>query len=333
MKNPAHPLLIAASLVILVAGVRAAAPIVNMVLLAALLTTALAPIALSQLRKGRTKSRAILLTVLGVILAGVLTAVLVGVSLVRLAHQLPTYEARLSEVADSLTSFLASQGILVPEWKTLEALSPQRLVGYAATLLGAAASLFSNAIVVLLLVVFLLVESAEMRMKYDRGLLPPESWWRQFYGTGADVRTYISITAFTGFLGALANLVLLLVLGVDGAGLWAFLSFLFNFIPNFGFILSVIPPALLALLEFGAGRALIVVIGFVAANAVVENVLKPRFIGKELNLSVLEIFLSLMFWGFVLGAAGAILAVPLTILVKRLVPSIMAGASQAAGTT
>jgi predicted PurR-regulated permease PerM len=307
--------------------------LVSLFLLAAMLATSVSPVVLKQLRKDRSAGGAILLTVLGIVVIGALTALLVGLSITSLAHKLPFYEARLVEVGDSLTSFLAARGIVVPELKTLEALSPERLVGYAAILLGALISLFSNAMVVLLLVIFILIEGASKRLQHDRGQLPPDSWWAQFFNTGADVRTYISITAFTGFLGALANLVLLVILGVDGAGLWAFLSFLFNFIPNFGFILSVVPPAVLALLEFGIARTLIVVVGFVVANAVVENVLKPRFIGTELDLSILEIFLSLMFWGFVLGAAGAILAVPLTIVVKRLIPALMAEGTQAEGTT
>jgi predicted PurR-regulated permease PerM len=80
----------------------------------------------------------------------------------------------------------------------------------------------------------------------------------------------------------------------------------------------------LALLEFGITRAVIVVVGFILINAVVENVLKPRFIGQELELSLLEIFLSLVFWGWVLGAIGAILAVPLTIVLKEMIPAMTA---------
>lgn len=296
MKNTLHPLLAAASLVIVVAGLRAAAPIVSLFLLAALLATSVAPVVLWQLRRGWSAQRAILLTVLGVVLSGVLTGFLVAVSGARLARQLPAYESRLGEVHDSLASSLSARDIDLPDPRTIEALSPPRLVGYAASVLGALGSAFGDAVLILLLVVFILVESAENRFKYDKGLLSPDSWWALFYGSGADVRKYVSITAFTGLLGAIANLILLLILGVDAAALWAFLSFFFNFIPNFGFVLSVVPPALLALLEFGPGRAAIVVAGFVLVNAVVENVLKPRFIGQELELSALEGFLSLLFW-------------------------------------
>jgi predicted PurR-regulated permease PerM len=333
MKNTIHPLLAGASIVIIVAGLRAAAPIVGPLLLAMLLTASIAPVVLWQLRRGSSKTRAIVLTILGVIIASILIGSLVGLSVARLAQNLPTYEIKLVELRDSLVSFLAARGIEVSDWKTLEAFRPERLVQYAASFVRAIASAFSNAILVLLLIIFIVMETADLRLKHDKGLLPADSWWGRFFESGGDVRKYIFITTGTGLLGAIANFILLLIVGVDAPALWAFLSFLFNYIPNFGFIFSVIPPALLALLEFGITRAVIVVVGFILINAVVENVLKPRFIGQELELSLLEIFLSLIFWGWVLGAIGAILAVPLTIVLKEMIPAMMASSSVPAGRT
>lgn len=325
MKDTIHPLLAAASVVIVVAGLRAAAPILSLFLLAALLAISVAPVVLWQLRRGWSKQRAILLTVLGMVAASLVAGSLVAASVARLARNLPAYETRLAEVGHSLAGSLAARGIDVPDWRTIEALSPSRLVGYASSFLGEVVSAFSDGILVLLLVLFIVADGADRRFRYDRGLLPPDSWWGQFYRGGADVRKYVSITAFTGLLGAIANLILLLVLGVDGAGLWAFLSFWLNFIPNVGIIFSVIPPALLALLEFGPGRAIVVVVGFFLVNALVEQVLNPRFIGKELELSALEILVSLVFWSWVLGPIGAVAAVPLTIGVKRFAPGLATG--------
>lgn len=327
MKDAIHPLVAAASFVIVVAGLRAAAPIVSLFLLAVLLTTSITPVVLWQLRRSWSKERAILLTVLGVATPSVVAGSLVALSVARLARNLPTYEARLAEIGHSTAHSLAARGIDLPDWKAIEALSPPRLLGYAESFLGAVASAFSDGLVILLLVLFFIIEGADRRLEYDRGLLPADSWWRQFYEGGADLRKYVSITAFTGLLGGIANLILLVVLGVDGAALWAFLSIWLNFIPNVGFILSVIPPALLALVEFGPGRAMIVVIGFIGVNAVVEQVLKPRFIGRELELSALEILVSLIFWSWVLGPVGAIVAVPLTIALKRFIPVLATGIS------
>ena len=110
----------------------------------------------------------------------------------------------------------------------------------------------------------------------------------------------------------------MIVIGVDFAILWGFLAFLFSFIPNIGFILSVIPPAVLALIQFGWVQCVIVVVLYVLINTVVDNVVKPRYLGKEFNMSILVVFLSLLFWGWLLGAIGAILGVPLTMIGKRM---------------
>jgi predicted PurR-regulated permease PerM len=122
----------------------------------------------------------------------------------------------------------------------------------------------------------------------------------------------------TGAITAAGNFVFLLILGVDFAFLWAFLSFLLSFIPNIGFILSFLPPALIALLMLGPWKALIVFIGFWFINAVVENVVRPLFMKESLDISLLTTFLSLLIWGWILGMPGAVLGVPLTMVVMKI---------------
>jgi predicted PurR-regulated permease PerM len=170
---------------------------------------------------------------------------------------------------------------------------------------------------VVLLTVFTLIEFANIRIKASQGG-KSDKLINKFSGLGADLRKYISITALSGFFGAIGQLILMLILGVDFPVMWAFLSFLFNFIPNIGFFLTLIGPAILALLELGWISCLILIVGFVIINGLFDNVIKPKFVGKEFNMSILTIFLSLLFWSWVLGAIGAILSVPLTITVKRI---------------
>jgi predicted PurR-regulated permease PerM len=99
------------------------------------------------------------------------------------------------------------------------------------------------------------------------------------------------------------------------------LSFLLNFVPNIGFLLSVIPPALLALIELGIPQAVIVVVGFVLINGFFENVVKPRFIEQDLDIAPAVSFISLILWTWVFGALGAIIAIPMTMLVQLLLES------------
>jgi predicted PurR-regulated permease PerM len=133
-----------------------------------------------------------------------------------------------------------------------------------------------------------------------------------------DVRKYIAITGGFGLINAAANFLWLLVLGVDFALTWAVISFLFTFIPNIGFVMGIIPPAGIALLEYGWGRALLVIAGYVALSFIVDDVIKPRTMKVRLDISPLLTILSVIFWGWVLGAPGVVLAVPLTITLQKM---------------
>ncbi len=106
------------------------------------------------------------------------------------------------------------------------------------------------------------------------------------------------------------------VLGVDYAMLWGLLAFLLNYVPNIGSIIAAIPAVLLALVQLGVGSALLAALGFLVVNAAIGNVIEPRFMGRGLGLSTLVVFLSLVFWGWVLGPVGMLLSVPLTMTVK-----------------
>jgi predicted PurR-regulated permease PerM len=110
-------------------------------------------------------------------------------------------------------------------------------------------------------------------------------------------------------------------MGVDFALLWGVIAFLFSYIPTIGFWFALIPPTLMALLQFGWQEALIVLIGYVIINTLVDNVISPKIMGSDLNISTLVVFLSLIVWGWILGGVGAILAVPLTLMVMFILAS------------
>lgn len=322
MKNKLHPLLAGASMVILAAGLHFAAPILNPLLIALILALSISPVLQWQLRRGFPKGLSVFLTILFVFIITLLLTTLISGSVSRLADKVPQYQARLIILRDSSIHFLSRMGIELSDIKSLSVLNPEKLVDFAATSLQSIFSTLSNFVVVLLLLLFLLIDGANLLMKQDQVSVPKDSWLTRFKEVADEIRRYISITAFTGLIIAVANIILLLILGVDFPILWGFLSFLFGFIPNIGFILSVISPALLALLEFGTVRAIIVVVGFVLINSAVENILRPKFIGKELNLSLSMIFISVIFWSWILGMIGSILAVPLTLVFKRVFKEI-----------
>jgi len=116
----------------------------------------------------------------------------------------------------------------------------------------------------------------------------------------------------TGLIIAIA----MWIIGVDYPVLWGVLAFMLNFVPNIGSIIAAVPAVLLAMVQLGLPSALVVAAVYVAVNVLIGNIVEPRFMGKGLGLSTLVVFVSLVFWGWVLGPVGMLLSVPLTITVK-----------------
>jgi predicted PurR-regulated permease PerM len=130
---------------------------------------------------------------------------------------------------------------------------------------------------------------------------------------GTDLRRYLVVRAKLGLVAAVLSFVLLLVLGVPFPVLWAILVFAASFIPNIGTLIAVVPPTILAYLDSGLPAAVLVVIGYTVINFAQDQFLQPVMMGSELNLSPLVVFLAVVAWVWILGPAGALLAVPLTV--------------------
>jgi predicted PurR-regulated permease PerM len=177
----------------------------------------------------------------------------------------------------------------------------------------------SEGLIVLLLFSVLLVEMVEGGQK-GRGRFSAA-----FECYGKDIQHYMALTAETGAINAAANLLLLLFLGVDFPVLWCILYFFLNFIPTLGFLLALVPPALLALLMHGWHTALAVVIGLIVTNTIVDNVVKPLFMKKGMDVSFLLVVASLVVWTFLLGSTGAILAIPLTMATRKFIQKRIGG--------
>jgi len=308
-----HPLQIAAYIIIVIAGMKLAAPIVNLILLALLLTSSIMPVIIWMIKKRIPKSIAILISILILIIGTLLIGSVVSVAVVGIADKVPHYESQLVNLKNSSIEFFAGMGVDISDMTSLEELSPGNLLKVATDFIAGIISAFSNFALVFLLIIFLIIDAADLRYKIDKGDKKITKGWLKLEELFIEIRKYISISAFTGLITAIGNLILLLIIGVEFPFLWAFLSFLFSFIPSIGFILSVLPPALLAFLDLGLTESIVVLVGFVVINAIIENVVKPKVMGEELNMSLFIIFLSLIVWTWILGAIGAILAIPLTI--------------------
>ena len=167
-----------------------------------------------------------------------------------------------------------------------------------------------------LIVIYLLLDADNLRARMIRAT-SAESMAR-YDAMANDLVTYIKVRAILGAAAALADTVLLLALGVPYAVLWGVVSFLFSFIPNIGFILALVPPTVFAYFALGIGPAVVVVIGYVVINLAFDYVLQPRVMSTSLDLSPVVVVVSILAWTVVIGPAGALLAVPLTIAVRVL---------------
>jgi predicted PurR-regulated permease PerM len=197
--------------------------------------------------------------------------------------------------------------------------NPTRLLKLVAASLKTFIDALSSSLLVFFIIIFMVLESTGFTFKLERQMMLNTRTLTQLDDFNRSIRSYMFITAWTGALTAGVDLIGLTILGVDLAGLWAVLFFLFNFIPAVGFLLAIIPPVLLALVEFGVTQAILVFFGCWLMDNIMDKVIKPRYMQQGLDLSPLVIILSIIFWSWVLGATGAILAIPLTLMLKKLV--------------
>jgi predicted PurR-regulated permease PerM len=307
----------AACLVVVIFGARAMSSFLSVILLGILLAYSLSPVPIWLIRKRLPAPAAIAAAVLAAIAVGAGAIALAGASIVHLKERLPLYEERWVALRESVTAFLAGHGFETKDVFSLEFVGPDKLVGWAKALLLQGGQAAGQAFLLLLIMILALIEIVEIHRRKTRGELATDSFVGRFNVHSEDIRSYVSITGLTGLLGAVFFYIVLLAFGVESAATWAALSFLLNFIPTFGAIFTVVPPALLALLASGWLKAAGVIVAFTVINLLVDNVIKPRLMKDRLNISPLLVLVSLLFWTWVLGPLGAILAVPITITIKR----------------
>ncbi|HKU60417.1 MAG TPA: AI-2E family transporter [Gemmatimonadales bacterium] len=298
-----------AALVIIAAGIREAAGVLNSILLAMLLTLTVVPAFDALRRRGVSKALAVVIT--SALLAGVLLAMLgvLGLSGTRLLQVLPHYQDRAESLRQGIEGMLAQRGIEPERVMSLDLVDPNRLLGLAAGFLSGLGKVLSQALLLILIVAFFLAE----RGVSDQTFRPDGTAGR----VARDVRQYLLLTALTGLGFSVLVWLVMLVVGTDLALVWAVLAFIMNFVPNVGIILSVIPPVILTLLELGWQRAVVILAAFLVLNFVVDNLIKPRVMQRGLDVPPIMALLSLMVWAYLLGPIGTLLAVPLTIALRR----------------
>lgn len=309
-------LVVAAAFVIVVAGMRAAEQLLVPFLLSLFIAVISSPPLVWLKSRGVPTGIAILI-IMGVIVgAGVLVGTVVGSSIASFRQDLPHYQARLTALSHVFFSQLQPLGIDMDLTQLRESLNPATALALAGTTLSSFGNMMTNAFLIILTVVFILAEEMRFADKLRQANPDCDNTLRAIKRFTQSVNRYMALKTALSLLTGLIIMAWLWVQGVDYFVLWGLLAFLLNFVPTLGSILAAIPAVLLSLVQLGVGDALITALGFVLVNVVIGNFLEPRIMGRGLDLSPLVVFLSLVFWGWVLGPIGMLLSVPLTMTVK-----------------
>jgi len=313
----ARVLLIVASLVIVVAGLKAASTVILPFLIAIFLAILTLPLLNWLQSKKVPKALAVLITLLFAlgVLAGLVF--LVGESIQDFTAAAPKYRARLEAVFTNIVQGLQSRGIEVSTELLSDFVDPARALDLATGTLQGVARVLSNVLLVFLIIVFFLIEAAGFPAKLHAAFGERETSER-FAKIQLEIQRYLATKTVISLATGLLVGVSMAIIGVDFAILWGSLAFMLNYIPTLGSVIAAIPPALLALVQLGPGYALAVAIVFAAVNLAFGYLVEPYLMGRRLGLSTLVVFLSLVFWGWVWGPLGMLLSVPLTMIVKIL---------------
>lgn len=295
-----------AAFFVILFGIRASASIINPILLALVITITALPIPSRLRKRGMPGWLALVLTILMVVLLLGLVIATVFFSIAQLSASLPTYLASASQQAASDVS------------STTTAEINQFTVSMGPILQGFLVNI-TNLLVQfgLALVIFFFMISAAISLPTPTrlGLDPDQPIIKRVTTLTEDVRKYMTVLTGVNFLVGLGDTIFLILMGVDYAVLWGMLAWFMGYIPSVGFLIALIPPVLLAYAQYGLRSAIIVLIGYILINGGVQNFYQPKVMGNRLKISPVVVFVGLFVWGYLLGGIGAILAVPMTLLV------------------
>lgn len=310
-----YSFIVMASVVIVLAGIKSASEIIVPFLLSLFLAIILSPIYNFFRKKGLADyiSLALVITLFSLFL--ILVGNLLGSSTKDFSSNIDFYHTQLLSYFDDFESYSTGLGLEIPFNEYADILDSKQIMLFSTQILQSMGSMFANGFVVLFTLIFMLLESNHFIEKIS---------FASGTGKGVEhikeiiekIKKYMVLKAVISMFTGLVIWLILTLIGTNYAFLWAFLAFLLNFIPNIGSIIAAIPAVLLTLVQLGGLSALLVAVAYLVVNVVVGSIVEPKVMGKGLGLSALIVFLSLLFWGWLLGTVGMFLSIPLTIMAK-----------------
>ncbi len=315
-NKTAQVLVILASFIIIVAGMKAAESIVVPFLLAAFLSIIISPPFIWMQSKGVPKGLALLFIIIIFLAILFLIGVLIGTSVNDFTSNLPFYQEKLQNQTQAMINWLIERNYIKPDFQLTKLINPASVLKIVGDTFNQISGIFADGFLILFTVVFMSLEITSLPKKLKMIFFNPDKSLSNVNKIYQNINKYIGIKSLTSFVTGLLVYLFLLIVGVDYPLLWGVLAFVLNYIPTIGSILAVIPPFLLTIVQLGFIESFVVLAGYITINTIIGNILEPKFMGKGLGLSTLVVFLSLVFWGWVLGPIGMLLSVPLTITIK-----------------
>jgi predicted PurR-regulated permease PerM len=309
-------LVVAASLVIVVAGMKAASAIIVPFLLAAFIAVICAPPLMWMQNHRVPTALAVLIVVLLLLVVMLLLGLFIGTSMNDFINELPVYQARLEQETSALRNWVSGHGIEISSGVFKEQFNPGTIMQMVGNMMTSLTGVLTNTFMILLTVVFILLEASGLPLKLRAAMGDPEASLVPYKEFLESVNRYLLIKTAMSLLTGICVIVWLSILKIDYPVLWGLVAFLLNYVPNIGSIIAAVPVILLGFVQYGFASALLVAGGYLAVNTVFGSILEPKILGKGLGLSTLIVFVSLVFWGWILGPVGMLLSVLLTMIVK-----------------
>jgi AI-2 transport protein TqsA len=311
-----RPFIVAAAFVIIIWGINQAQSVLVLLLVSVFLAV-IGTVPLHWMERKRIPTAAAVLIVVAAMVTLLLSiGVVVGASLDNFSNALPFYQTRMNDMLIAVKPVLARKGIVLTDKVLLGYVNPGVVMNLTAGLFTALSSVLSNIFLILFTVMFILLEASSFPVKLRSVLDQPQASFARFTGFVNNMQRYMVIKTSINLLAGTLTAIWLYILGVDFPILWGFLAFLLHFIPSVGSIVAAIPAVLLAFIQLGGSSAALAAAGFLLIGMILGNIVEPRIMGRRLGLSTLVVFLSLIFWGNLLGVIGALLCVPLTLTLK-----------------
>jgi AI-2 transport protein TqsA len=314
LSSKSNIFVVIGSIFIILAGLKIASSIVIPILLATFLTIIILP-----LYRFLNKRLPMWVTYITIVLVMVLTIYTISkiatVSVNSFSQNLPAYQVQLSQKMAPIEEQLAQYGIEFDSNHAFDSINPQSLLKYSMSILTSMSGVLGNITIILILVIFMMLEIKLFSRKFDSIVTDPDSHERMDH-IFENISKYFTLKVAFSLLTGLLIYIGLSFLGVDNALLWALVAFGLNFIPTVGSIAASIPAILVTFVQFDLTTVAIVILLYMSVNIIVGSIIEPRAMGSGLGISPLVVFISLLFWGYIFGVIGMLLAVPLTMVIK-----------------